>query len=151
MAKTVIRLNEDELKGMIKNILKENIENGNLDEGFWDYLKGAGKAVGNKMSNAANKAGVQMKKAGQAVAGAAKSAGAAINKQVQDIKTAGEKASMTGDDQRVADQLIKWFNEGVFGNSKQAKSQISALINAMKNKYATKYGEDSTLQKNWEQ
>ena len=29
MAKTVIRLNEDELKGMIKNILKENIENGN--------------------------------------------------------------------------------------------------------------------------
>lgn len=40
MAKTVIRLNEDELKGMIKNILKENIENGNLDEGFWDSVKG---------------------------------------------------------------------------------------------------------------
>ena len=39
MAKTVIRLNEDELKGMIKNILKENIENGNIDEGLWNQLK----------------------------------------------------------------------------------------------------------------
>lgn len=151
MAKTVIKLNEDELKGMIKNILKENIENGNIDEGFWDFVKGAGGAVKNKMGHAANMAGQQMKRAGQAVAGAAKNAGAAINKQVQDIKTAGEKASMAGDDHRVANQLIKWFNQGVFGNSKQAKSQISALINAMKNKYAAKYGEDSTLQKNWGQ
>lgn len=150
MAKTVIRFNEDELKGMIKNILKENIENGNLDEGFWDYVKGAGGAIKNKMGHAADMAGQQMKKAGQAVAGAAKNAGAAINKQVQDIKTAGEKASMNGDDQRIADQLIKWFKEGKFGNSEQAKSQISGLINAMKNKYAAKYSEDSPLQKNWD-
>lgn len=149
MDKKTIKLTESQLKERVKQALREKIENGELDEGFWDYVKGAGKAVGNKMSNAANKAGVQMKKAGQAVAGAAKSAGNAINKQVQDIKTAGEKASMTGDDQKIANQLIKWYQSGVFGTSKQAKSQISALINAMKNKFADKYGEDSSIEKNW--
>lgn len=149
MDKKTIKLTESQLKERVKQALREKIENGELDEGFWDYVKGAGKAVGNKMTNAANKAGVQMKKAGQAVAGAAKSAGNAINKQVQDIKTAGEKASMTGDDQKIANQLIKWYQSGVFGTSKQAKSQISALINAMKNKFADKYGEDSSIEKNW--
>lgn len=149
MDKKTIKLTESQLKERVKQALREKIENGELDEGFWDYVKGAGKAVGNKMTNAANKAGVQMKKAGQAVAGAAKSAGNAINKQVQDIKTAGEKASMTGDDQKIANQLIKWYQSGVFGTSKQVKSQISALINAMKNKFADKYGEDSSIEKNW--
>ena len=87
MAKTVIRLNEDELKGMIKNILKENIENGNLDEGFWDRVKGFfGGAQGSKdaqgVKNTANKVGNAMSNVAQKV-------GNAANKAVQGVKNAG--------------------------------------------------------------
>ena len=64
MAKTVIRLNEDELKGMIKNILKENIENGNLDEGLWGSLSGLASGLKGKASTAANMAGQGLRKAG---------------------------------------------------------------------------------------
>ena len=90
MAKTVIRLNEDELKGMIKNILKENIENGNLDEGFWDSVKGFfGGAQGSKdaqgVKNTANKVGNAMSNAAQKVGNAAEDVVKDIDKAAKDL------------------------------------------------------------------
>jgi hypothetical protein len=160
MTKTTYKITESDLKNMIKEALNESIASGEIDEGFFDYLKGMGKAAGNKMGsagrqmgnsikNAATAVGDKIGKAGNAVVGAAKQAGDKIQKTAQDIHTAGKKASMTGDQQKVANQLVAWYNKGVFGNSRQAKSQISALINAMKNTYSAQYGEESAVQKNW--
>lgn len=149
MAKQTIRITEAELHQMIRNVINESIENGDIDEGLWDYIKGAGSAVRNKlgkaMGQAGNKLGNLANNAGQKM----RSAGNAINKQFQDINTAGRKASMTGNDQKIANQLIKWYNDGVFGNNPQAKSKISGLINAMKAKYSAEFGEESSLEKNW--
>lgn len=87
MAKTVIRLNEDELKERVKQALREKIENGELDEGFWDSVKGFfGGAQGSKdaqgVKNTANKVGNAMSNAAQKV-------GNAANKAVQGVKNAG--------------------------------------------------------------
>lgn len=160
MTKTTYRITESDLKNMIREALNESIASGEIDEGFFDYLKGMGKAAGGKMNAAGRQMGQSMRntaasvgdkigKAGNAMASAAKQAGDRIQKTAQDIHTAGKKASMTGDQQKIANQLVAWFKDGVFGNSRQAKAQISGLINAMKNIYSSQYGEESTVQKNW--
>lgn len=178
MGKKVI-LRESELRGMIREALNEKIENGEIDEDLLGRLGAVGKTIFGKANKAANMAGkglqnvgnnikaavdqsgerIQgmkanakqgLRNAGERVGKGLKNAGNFIKQQYNDIKVAGDKASLTGDDQKIADQLIIWFNKGVFGKSSQAKSQISGLINSMKLKYSTKYGEDSSLQKNWE-
>ena len=107
MAKTVIRLNEDELKGMIKNILKENIENGNLDEGFWGSLCGLASGLKGKASTAANMAGQGLRKAGQAVANTAKDVG---NKVADTAKSAGQAVSkQVGDLIQTGDGQLRWI------------------------------------------
>ena len=101
--------------------------NGQLDEGFFDFMKGAGRSIGNKVGAAAQRAGQ------------------AINQQYQDIKTAGQQASMQGDhrrnlaqiakrNQQIIAQLQKWQSEGVF-TSKQANSSVAMLIKALQNTY----------------
>lgn len=149
MAKQIIRITESELHEMIKNVITEGLENGDIDEGLWDYIKGAGSAVKNKLGKAMGQAGDKLGDLANSAGQRMKQAGNAINKQFQDINNAGRKASMTGNDQKIANQLIKWYNEGVFGSNPQAKSKISSLINAMKAKYANEFGEESSLQKNW--
>lgn len=114
--------------------------NGQLDEGFFDFMKGAGRSLGSKIGNAAQRTG-------QAIGNAAQRAGQAINQQYQDIKTAGQQASMQGDhrrnlaqivkrNQQIIAQLQKWQSEGVF-TSKQANSSVAMLIKALQNTYNT--------------
>lgn len=132
----------------ITNLVGEAIRKGlsevgggaQLDEGFFDFMKGAGRSIGNKVGNAAQRAG-------QAIGNAAQQAGQAINKQYQDIKTAGQQASMQGDHRKnlaniqkrnnqIIAQLQKWQSEGVF-TSKQANSSVAMLIKALQNTYDT--------------
>lgn len=145
MAKTVIRLNEDELKGMIKNILKENIENGNLDEGFWGSLSGLASGLKGKASTAANMAGQSLRKAGQAVANTAKSAGQAVSKQVGDLKQSMNAGSDEEDFKKAYQMLSQWAQKGYFGDSRQTASRISGLKNAMIMNFKQKYGKDLTM------
>lgn len=149
MAKQTIRITESELNKMIRNVIQEGIENGDIDEGLLDYIKGAGSAIKNKLGKAMGQAGDKLGSLANNAGQKMRQAGHAINKQFQDINNAGKKASMTGNDQKVANQLINWYNDGVFGNNRQAKANISGLINAMKAKYANQFGEESSLQKNW--
>lgn len=156
MAKTVIRLNEDELKGMIKNILKENIENGNLDEGLWGSLSGLASGLKGKASTAANMAGQGLRKAGQTVANtaknvgnkvadSAKSAGQAISKQVGDLKQSMNAGSDEEDFKKAYQMLSQWAQKGYFGDSRQTASRISGLRNAMIMNFKQKYGKDLTM------
>ena len=156
MAKTVIRLNEDELKGMIKNILKENIENGNLDEGVWGSLSGLASGLKGKASTAANMAGQSLKKAGQTVANTAKnvgnrvadtakSAGQAVSKQVGDLKQSMNAGSDEEDFKKAYRMLSQWAQKGYFGDSRQTASRISGLRNAMIMNFKQKYGKDLTM------
>ena len=156
MAKTVIRLNEDELKGMIKNILKENIENGNLDEGLWGSLSGLASGLKGKASTAANMAGQGLRKAGQTVANTAKnvgnkvvdtakSAGQAVSKQVGDLKQSMNAGSDEEDFKKAYQRLSQWAQKGYFGDSRQTASRISGLKNAMIMNFKQKYGKDLTM------
>lgn len=156
MAKTVIRLNEDELKGMIKNILKENIENGNLDEGFWGSLNGLASGLKGKVSTAANMTGQGLRKAGQTVANTAKnvgnkvvdtakSAGQAVSKQVGDLKQSMNAGSDEEDFKKAYQMLSQWAQKGYFGDSRQTASRISGLRNAMIMNFKQKYGKDLTM------
>lgn len=156
MAKTVIRLNEDELKGMIKNILKENIENGNLDEGLWGSLSGLASGLKGKASTAANMAGQGLRKAGQTVANTAKnvgnkvadtakSAGQAVSKQVGDLKQSMNAGSDEEDFKKAYQMLSQWAQKGYFGDSRQTASRISGLKNAMIMNFKQKYGKDLTM------
>ena len=156
MAKTVIRLNEDELKGMIKNILKENIENGNLDEGLWGSLSGLASGLKGKASTAANMAGQGLRKAGETVANTAKnvgnkvadtakSAGQAVSKQVGDLKQSMNAGSDEEDFKKAYQMLSQWAQKGYFGDSRQTASRISGLKNAMIMNFKQKYGKDLTM------
>ena len=156
MTKTVIRLNEDELKGMIKNILKENIENGNLDEGLWGSLSGLASGLKGKASTAANMAGQGLRKAGQTVANTAKnvgnkvadtakSAGQAVSKQVGDLKQSMNAGSDEEDFKKAYQMLSQWAQKGYFGDSRQTASRISGLKNAMIMNFKQKYGKDLTM------
>lgn len=156
MAKTVIRLNEDELKGMIKNILKENIENGNLDEGVWGSLSGLASGLKGKASTAANMAGQGLRKAGQTVANTAKnvgnkvvdtakSAGQAVSKQVGDLKQSMNAGSDEEYFKKAYQMLSQWAQKGYFGDSRQTASRISGLRNAMIMNFKQKYGKDLTM------
>ena len=156
MAKTVIRLNEDELKGMIKNILKENIENGNLDEGLWGSLSGLASGLKGKASTAANMAGQGLRKAGQTVANTAKnvgnkvadtakSAGQAVSKQVGDLKQSMNAGSDEEDFKKAYQMLSQWAQKGYFGDSRQTASRIAGLKNAMIMNFKQKYGKDLTM------
>ena len=156
MAKTVIRLNEDELKGRIKNILKENIENGNLDEGLWGSLSGLASGLKGKASTAANMAGQGLRKAGQTVANTAKnvgnkvadtakSAGQAVSKQVGDLKQSMNAGSDEEDFKKAYQMLSQWAQKGYFGDSRQTASRIAGLKNAMIMNFKQKYGKDLTM------
>lgn len=156
--KRTITLTESELKNMIVSALNEciNEQQENIDENFLEYAKAFGGSAKNSLNKAASFAGNKMNKLGNNLmnkgrqfSNGIKKAGNVINNEFNNMKLAGEKASSQGDSQRIANLLIKWFNDGVFGDSRQAKSYISGLINAIKRKYSAKYGEESNVQKNW--
>lgn len=156
--KRTITLTESELKNMIVSALNEciNEQQENIDENFIEFAKAFGGAAKNSLNKAASFAGNKMNKLGNNLmdkgrqfSNGIKKAGNVINNEFNNMKLAGEKASSQGDSQRIANLLIKWFKDGVFGDSRQAKAYISGLINAINRKYSAKYGEESNVQKNW--
>lgn len=150
--KKTIRLTESELTQIVRDCINESLENGELDEGFFDFMKGAGKMIGNKAANVGRGVANAGRNVARGVANAgrnmargasnmANKAGQSIRQNYDDVMRAGHAASMQGDNQKIANKLQQWLENGVFGNSRQAASYIQGLINAMEQNYQTQYGE----------
>lgn len=125
-----IKLTESELKERITKTVNEALQ----DEGFMDFLKGAGKNVGSDIANGAKAA---WNKGKQAAANTAQN----VKNYADKVKTAGQMSSMNADNQKIAQQLQQWYQKGVFGDNKSINVAVSTLVNALNKKFNDRFGE----------
>ena len=88
-----IRLTESELYNMIAEQVNEALQ----DEGMMDFFRGAGKKIGNDISNGAKTAWNKGKQAAQ-------NAATNVKNYVNSVNQAGQMSSMNADNQKIADQ-----------------------------------------------
>ena len=131
-----IRLTESELYNMIAEQVNEALQ----DEGKWDFFLGAGKKIGNDISNGAKTAWNKGKQAAQ-------NAATSIKNYANSVNQAGQMSSMNADNQKIADQLETWYKNGVFGNSRQVSSWISGLVNCLNRNFYGRFGQDGSTQR----
>lgn len=149
-----IRLTESELYNMIAEQVNEALQ----DEGKWDFFLGAGKKIGNDISNGAKTAWNKGKQAAQnaatnvknyvnSVNQAGQNAVTSIKNYANSVNQAGQMSSMNADNQKIADQLETWYKNGVFGNSRQASSWISGLVKCLNRNFYERFGQDGSTQR----
>ena len=149
-----IRLTESELYNMIAEQVNEALQ----DEGKWDFFLGAGKKIGNDISNVAKTAWNKGKQAAQnaatnvknyvnSVNQAGQNAVTSIKNYANSVNQAGQMSSMNADNQKIADQLETWYKNGVFGNSRQVSSWISGLVNCLNRNFYGRFGQDGSTQR----
>lgn len=131
-----IRLTESELYNMIAEQVNETLQ----DEGMMDFFRGAGKKIGNDISNGAKTAWNKGKQAAQ-------NAATNIKNYANSVNQAGQMSSMNADNQKIADQLETWYKNGVFGNSRQVSSWISGLVNCLNRNFYGRFGQDGSTQR----
>ena len=131
-----IRLTESELYNMIAEQVNEALQ----DEGMMDFFRGAGKKIGNDISNGAKTAWNKGKQAAQ-------NAATNVKNYVNSVNQAGQMSSMNADNQKIADQLETWYKNGVFGNSRQVSSWISGLVNCLNRNFYGRFGQDGSTQR----
>lgn len=131
-----IRLTESELYNMIAEQVNEALQ----DEGMMDFFRGAGKKIGNDISNGAKTAWNKGKQAAQ-------NAATSIKNYANSVNQAGQMSSMNADNQKIADQLETWYKNGVFGNSRQVSSWISGLVNCLNRNFSERFGQDGSTQR----
>ena len=131
-----IRLTESELYNMIAEQVNEALQ----DEGMMDFVRGAGKKIGNDISNGAKTAWNKGKQAAQ-------NASTNVKNYVNSVNQAGQMSSMNADNQKIADQLETWYKNGVFGNSRQVSSWISGLVNCLNRNFYGRFGQDGSTQR----
>ena len=131
-----IRLTESELYNMIAEQVNEALQ----DEGKWDFFLGAGKKIGNDISNGAKTAWNKGKQAAQ-------NAATNVKNYVNSVNQAGQMSSMNADNQKIADQLETWYKNGVFGNNRQVSSWISGLVNCLNRNFYERFGQDGSTQR----
>ena len=149
-----IRLTESELYNMIAEQVNEALQ----DEGKWDFFLGAGKKIGNDISNGAKTAWNKGKQAAQnaatnvknyvnSVNQAGQNAVTSIKNYANSVNQAGQMSSMNADNQKIADQLETWYKNGVFGNNRQVSSWISGLVNCLNRNFYGRFGQDGSTQR----
>ena len=115
------QLTEAELRSVVRNMIIEEIENGQLDEGFLDNLRGGWNALrgtfggdANRVQQAGSRAGQAVsgavRNAGQAVQGAAQRAGQAVQGAAQGVKQYGQDRMKAFKGQYNASQNITKIN-----------------------------------------
>ena len=134
--KQKIRLTESELYNMIAEQVNEALQ----DEGKWGFLLGAGKKIGDDISNGAKTAWNKGKQAAQ-------NAVTNIKNYANSVNQEGQMSSMNADNQKIADQLETWYKNGVFGNSRQVSSWISGLVNCLNRNFYGRFGQDGSTQR----
>ena len=149
-----IRLTESELYNMIAEQVNEALQ----DEGMMYFFRGAGKKIGNDISNGAKTAWNKGKQAAQnaatnvknyvnSVNQAGQNAVTSIKNYANSVNQAGQMSSMNADNQKIADQLETWYKNGVFGNSRQVSSWISGLVNCLNRNFYGRCGQDGSTQR----
>lgn len=131
-----IRLTESELYNMIAEQVNEALQ----DEGKWNFFLGAGKKIGDDISNGAKTAWNKGKQAAQHAA-------TSIKNYANSVNQAGQMSSMNADNQKIADQLETWYKNGVFGNSRHVSSWISGLVNCLNRNFYERFGQDGSTQR----
>lgn len=108
MKKQIIRLDEGMLVDIIKETINETLENEELEEGFFDTLKGAGKALAKDVKS--NLSGIQGK----------------LKNKYSQYKQAGEEESQRAEDQRALNKCAKLYgkHKNLFIKANHVKKQI---------------------------
>ena len=104
------QLTEAELRSVVRKMIIEEIENGQLDEGFMDNLRSGWNALRGTFGGDANKVQQAGSRAGQAVRGAAQRAGQAVRGAAQGVKQYGQNRMNAFKGQYNASQNINKIN-----------------------------------------
>lgn len=143
MAKQLIRITEAELKNMVREALNESVENGEIDEGFFDDVKGffggsqAQKDV-QSVKNTANRAYQGVKNVANKAVQGIKNTGNAIKQNVQNRKQDARNYSAAADIQKALqtlDNYVQLFqnNNGVKKGYDMARKGMDAIIQSLRN------------------
>ena len=132
------QITESELRNVIRDIIAEEIEHGNLDEGLWDMMKAGGRAIGNAFKGDANRVGSSMTNAASNAASAvnrgANAVGNAVNRGAQAV---GRGANAVGNAvNRGANAVAQGVNNAAQGVKNYAQSRgnaIKGMYNAQMN------------------
>lgn len=143
MAKQLIRITEAELKNMVREALNESIENGEIDEGFFDDVKGffggsqAQKDV-QSVKNTANRAYQGVKNVANKAVQGIKDTGNAIKQNVQNRKQDAKNYSAAADIQKALQTLDKYAqlfqnNNGAKKGYNMARKGMDTIIQSLRN------------------
>lgn len=102
------------------------------NEGMWDYMRGAGGAVGQQARSAGKAVGQRAREVGSAISQQARSAGQAVNRNIQSIHQQGQEASRVGDINKLKAQrdatIRRLIQLSTKISSSKAKNEIIAAI-----------------------
>lgn len=104
------QLTEAELRSVVRNMIIEEIENGQLDEGFMDNLRGGWNALRGTFGGDANKVQQAGSQAPKALGGVARKAGQAVQGAAQAVKQYGQNRVNAFKGQYNASQNITKIN-----------------------------------------
>lgn len=132
------QLTEAELRSVVRNMIIEEIENGQLDEGFLDNLRGGWNALRGTFGGDANRVQQAGSRAGQAVSGAVRGAGQAVQGAAQRagqavsgaVRNAGQ--AVQGAAQR-AGQAVQGAAQGVKQYGQDRMKAFKGQYNASQN------------------
>jgi uncharacterized protein YoxC len=100
-----MKVTKEYLQQVINEEIQQMIEEGEIDEGVLDALKGAGSAIAGKLGGAAQAVGKAVSSKAEAVSQAVQAAKVSAAKHAQDIITAAKTASTKGDIQSTMSSL----------------------------------------------
>lgn len=125
------QITESELRNVIRDIIAEEIQYGNLDEGFWDMVKAGGRAIGGAFKGDASRAGSSMVNAAGNAAGAvgrgARAVGDAVGRGARAVGDAvGRGAQAVGDYAQSRGRAVK----GMY-NAQMNMNKINDLIKTL--------------------
>ena len=116
-----IRLSESQLRNMIKEAVEQEMNQMELEEGFMDFIKGAGKKIGGDIKqgtqNAWNAGKQGAQKVGNAVKQGAQKVGKAVSDYAADVKSAGQQASNVADAQTAIKTIQGLVQKGILGQN----------------------------------
>ena len=121
MNKNRIKLTESQLRNMIREAVEQELNEMDMEEGFMDFIKGAGKKIGGDIKQGAQNAWNAGKQAAQKVGGAikqgAQNAANAVSNYAADVKAAGQKASNVADAQTAIKTIQDLVQKGILGQN----------------------------------
>lgn len=150
MAKKIVRLTEEDLQNLVMESMRQYIVENDMDEGWFDAFRGAGKKIGNdirdktnditnnitdKAKNFGNKVVDKAKNFGDNVADKTRNFNKNARKYFQDVKQAGTNASNVADTKKAIETIQELIKKGIL-DSKQTNMVLGAMrkyINSIEN------------------